>query len=69
MKLCYIVIIFIAFGLYNLAVARGCNETYKKQIKSVVESFRLSITNKDKEKLKSLLYGNDNYWIHYLTYK
>jgi hypothetical protein len=61
--LSYAGIIFIAFSLCNSAIARERNETYINEIKTVVETFRLSIINKDKEKFKSLFYSESIPWI------
>ena len=63
MKLKYISLTCIALSLCSSAVARDNNKAYKEEIKTVVELFRLSIINKDKETFTSLFYSENIPWI------
>jgi hypothetical protein len=63
MKLSCILTILVVLGLCNTAAARGNNQVYEKEINTVIETFRLSIINKDRETFKSLFYSENIPWI------
>lgn len=63
MKLSCILIIFVILSLCNSVHARDNKEIYEKEINAVIEKFRLSIINKDKETFKSLFYSDNIPWI------
>ncbi len=63
MKTSRILMAFIALGLCWSTIARESNQAYKDEIKTIVETFRLSIINKDKETFKSLFYSESTPWI------
>ena len=57
-------ITFIALlSLSSIALADKTTSEHKDEIRSVVEKFRLSIINKDKETFSSLFYSDDIPWI------
>lgn len=67
MKTSRMLMVIIALGLGASAVARDDAQTYKDEIKALVEIFRVSIINKDKETFKSLFYSDNIPWIAVFT--
>ncbi len=63
MKLSRLSIAFIAMILSSSSVANDNVDVYKKEIETVIETFRLAIINKDKETFKSLFYSESIPWI------
>jgi len=63
MKLSCILTTIVVLGLCNTATARDNNQIYEQEINAVIETFRLSIINKDKETFKSLFYSENIPWI------
>ncbi|WP_085297181.1 hypothetical protein [Cognaticolwellia mytili] len=61
MKFSYIAIIVLAYCMP--ATARDGNTDFKKEIREVIESFRLAIIEKDKRLFKSLFYSENTPWI------
>ena len=63
MKLSSFSLALISVLLCSSSVANDNNDVYKKEIKTVIETFRLAIINKDKETFKSLFYSESIPWI------
>lgn len=68
MKIPALLIAISAFSLSSLLISNSAqaaqdNQTDKKAIAAIVETFRISLINKDKETFKSLFYSNDIPWI------
>ena len=55
--------VLVVLGLGGSVTARESSQVYKDEIKTMVETFRLSIINKDKETFKSLFYSDSIPWI------
>ena len=58
-----IIIFLLTLTNFNNTFAADNNNLAKNEIRELVETFRLSIINKDKESFKSLFYSNDIPWI------
>ena len=52
-----VLIIFLSWNIS--AFAENNNQSHKDEIKAVIEAFRLSIINKDKETFKALFHSNN----------
>lgn len=63
MKLSNVIIAFATLALCNSAIAGNNNPVHQKEIREVIETFRLSIINKDKAMFKSLFYSENTPWI------
>jgi len=63
MKFTGILIVLITFTFGSPANANIDTKTSKKEIREVVETFRLSIINKDKDTFKTLFYSDNIPWI------
>jgi hypothetical protein len=63
MKLANLTLIVFAYGLSGTAVANENHLNDQQDIKNVIETFRLSIINKDKETFNTLFYSESTPWV------
>ena len=59
----HLITFIVLLSINNIAFADKTTAEHKEDIRSVVEKFRLSIINKDKENFSSLFYSEDIPWI------
>jgi hypothetical protein len=63
MKLVSLLILIATSCLLRSAIANESNLSNEQDIKDVIETFRVSIINKDKETFKTLFYNESTPWI------
>ncbi|RYV01235.1 hypothetical protein SOPP22_12565 [Shewanella sp. OPT22] len=63
MKLSRIFIALVVLFICNTTLAKSTNEDDVTEIKKVIEAFRVSIIDKDKQTFKSLFYSESIPWI------